>query len=829
MHGQDPGVPPPPHQVYERLSPMPPRGQPYQALPPKAAGPVDQPMGNGAPPNSYYDQYNAIPQAGPPAIRPPRLVSFDYLDRIRDELISLSTKVDSLTRERTELLQYYELYQKTHHDLARYVDINGRYQAIINQLLPMLTPQVQDGVRQDMESIKQLTVTPAQSVPPPPPPATGSVPPVDMRAPPVAVPPGRGRPAKTSAPGSAQPKDNYENTEYGYPRNQSPVTQGSTPAAVPYPSQSAPPPPPAGAPTEYTGYATALPPPSSRALIPQGAKLLTSMPHREVVCAFAMTNPFRYVFTGGKGVVKIWDVNNVRETKQAPLVGTMDCLVNGKQLIVAGEVNYMVICDLASPNPRVVGRIDTPGVMTYALATSNDSKYCFTCCSDGAVKMWDIHNKRMVRDIGSHESTVTCCTLTPDGQRLITGSLDKTVKIWDITGGKEVTQIDCPTSVYSLGFSPIQPPRITVGLEKSIEIRSVTQPAEKREILGVHQECVLSVKYAPNGNWFATTGKDKKWVCWKSSDYSTVFEMPESQSILCCEISACGDYLRFACTQRRLFGTAGGFKYPFPIFTFPDPSKPDLYALSFLESPSTRDVLPVGWLKEKIDAANERIPPAIFVENPKFTDMALPQELWNALQPTELEFLAEEEMIHITPLRKIPALELISVCCSCWTRLNFSQGRVGPFIPPRSAKVPIWLALLLKRKGVCTIQMPEWMDIDHLSLRVDEERSQAAFSSLPFHYVSIANMLMTDAADDIPHLTEIAEHLKTLRDLRQNKALQGLKLINADLFEQGSHLVMDGLSLAEINEIRPVFVEAFNTMRKMLPQSANGEEGQKEP
>ena len=33
----------------------------------------------------------------------------------------------------------------------------------------------------------------------------------------------------------------------------------------------------------------------------------------------------------------------------------------------------------------------------YALATSPDSKLCFSCCSDGNIAVWDLHNEKIVR------------------------------------------------------------------------------------------------------------------------------------------------------------------------------------------------------------------------------------------------------------------------------------------------------------------------------------------------------------------------------------------------------------------------------------------------
>ena len=33
----------------------------------------------------------------------------------------------------------------------------------------------------------------------------------------------------------------------------------------------------------------------------------------------------------------------------------------------------------------------------YALAISPDSKVCFSCCSDGNIAVWDLHNQTLVR------------------------------------------------------------------------------------------------------------------------------------------------------------------------------------------------------------------------------------------------------------------------------------------------------------------------------------------------------------------------------------------------------------------------------------------------
>ena len=55
------------------------------------------------------------------------------------------------------------------------------------------------------------------------------------------------------------------------------------------------------------------------------------------------------------------------------------------------------------------------------------------------------------------------------------------------------------------------------------------------------------------------------------------------------------------------------------------------------------------------------------------------------LTAAELEFIAEDQLIEIVPKFKHGPLHLI-------------QGDFGPFVPQARAKVPLWLAITLKKR-----------------------------------------------------------------------------------------------------------------------------------
>lgn len=91
------------------------------------------------------------------------------------------------------------------------------------------------------------------------------------------------------------------------------------------------------------------------------------------------------------------------------------------------------------------------------------------------------------------------------------------------------------------------------------------------------------------------------------------------------------------------------------------------------------------------------------------------------MDPAEVEFLAEKEIIEVIPNFSFESVHLIS-------------GTIGPFKAGLPLNVPLWLAVTLRQQQKCRFVPPQWMDVDLLEeVREEEKQSRYYSSVLLFH------------------------------------------------------------------------------------------------
>ncbi len=69
---------------------------------------------------------------------------------------------------------------------------------------------------------------------------------------------------------------------------------------------------------------------------------------------------------------------------------------------------------------------------------------------DKTLKIWDLATGNCLATLTGHTSSVRVVALTSDGAKIVSGSDDKTLKIWDLATGKELATFTKHTNYVTL-------------------------------------------------------------------------------------------------------------------------------------------------------------------------------------------------------------------------------------------------------------------------------------------------------------------------------------------------------------------------------------------
>src|SRR5262249_25952183 len=108
-----------------------------------------------------------------------------------------------------------------------------------------------------------------------------------------------------------------------------------------------------------------------------------------------------------------------------------------------------------------------------------------------------------------HGKAVRGVVFTPDNRRLVSGSDDKNVRVWDVASGKPlVTPPGHTAGVTSVACSPDGQRLASASDDKTVKVRNASDGQEITTFRG-HTTAVKSVAFSPTGQHVVSGGDDR--------------------------------------------------------------------------------------------------------------------------------------------------------------------------------------------------------------------------------------------------------------------------------------------------------------------------------
>ena len=151
--------------------------------------------------------------------------------------------------------------------------------------------------------------------------------------------------------------------------------------------------------------------------------------------------------------VKIWDTENgllLETLLHEGLIETFAISRTG-DTIVCGYSDKLKVWHLdTQTNLTMLGH---KGAVLCS-AFSRDSSKFISGSADNTLKRWDLSEGKVLTQFAGHSGWVLSCTLSPDGDQVLSGSNDTFVKLWDADTGRELGEYWAGQPVHSVAWHP---------------------------------------------------------------------------------------------------------------------------------------------------------------------------------------------------------------------------------------------------------------------------------------------------------------------------------------------------------------------------------------
>jgi WD40 repeat protein len=149
-----------------------------------------------------------------------------------------------------------------------------------------------------------------------------------------------------------------------------------------------------------------------------------------------------------------------------------------------------------------------------SVAYSPDGAHIVSGSDDKTVRVWDAQTGKLLAVLEGHSGSLNSVAFSPDGAHIVSGSYDKTVRVWDAQKGQELAVLQGHSSwVRSVAFSPDGAHIVSGSDDKTVWVWDA-QTGKELAVLEGHSGWVQSVAFSPDGAHIVSGSNDKTVRVW---------------------------------------------------------------------------------------------------------------------------------------------------------------------------------------------------------------------------------------------------------------------------------------------------------------------------
>jgi WD40 repeat protein len=207
--------------------------------------------------------------------------------------------------------------------------------------------------------------------------------------------------------------------------------------------------------------------------------------------------------------------------------GVLTCGRDGKARLTAGpKPDGTSAGNTATRLREFVGHT---GAVT-GIALIPNTSYMVTAGEDKTVRVWEVSSGKQIRAFQGHMARVTAVASRGDGKQVASGSEDGAIRIWDFnTEDDHRALTDAKDSLWAVAFSPDSKRVASAGSDGSIRVYNPETGKLEVTLKGAKSP-ITSLAFLPDSNRLVAAGGDQVVVVWDVSKEKQIKELPGHES-----------------------------------------------------------------------------------------------------------------------------------------------------------------------------------------------------------------------------------------------------------------------------------------------------------
>ena len=161
----------------------------------------------------------------------------------------------------------------------------------------------------------------------------------------------------------------------------------------------------------------------------------------------------------------------------------------------------------------------------FSGAVTPDGARIVTGSDDKTARVWDASTGAGLFQLEGHKGAVRGVAVTPDGARIVTGSADNTARVWDASTGAELLRLEGHTGpILSVAVTPDGGRIVTGSSDRTARMWDASTGAGLLRLEG-HKGAVRGVAVTPDGGRIVTGSSDRTARMWDASTGAELFQL----------------------------------------------------------------------------------------------------------------------------------------------------------------------------------------------------------------------------------------------------------------------------------------------------------------